>query len=328
MPKSANQKAKLLYLAKILLENTDEDHTLSIAQLIEALSDYGISAERKSIYSDIEELNLFGLDIESIKTKEHTGYYIACREFELPELKLLVDAVQASKFITHKKSEELIGKISRLASRHQAHELERQVVVMGRIKNINESIYYNVDYLQNALWQKKPVTFSYFDWNTDKERVLRHNGEKYTVSPYALTWDDDNYYMIGFDSKEKKTKHFRVDKMLSISILDSPREGEEEFFGFDPAKYSKMHFGMFGGEEEYVTLLCDNRLSGVIIDRFGQDIVITKRGDKFETVVRVVTSPQFFSWIFGLSGAVTVTAPEKVKEKYKKMLKLCADNIN
>lgn len=320
MPKSANQKLKLLYLLKTLLELSDESHPLTISDIIRHLSLYGISAERKSIYSDIEMLKEYGLDIIAVKSKSY-GYYVASREFELPELKLLVDAVQSSKFITRKKSEELIKKIESLAGKHQAAKLQRQVFVANRIKTMNESIYYTVDYIHTAISENSKISFKYFDWTSSKEKVLRHDGKDYVISPWALTWDDENYYLVAFDSETQMIRHYRVDKITNIKVLDEKREGEESFSEFDMALYSKSVFGMFGGKAEYVSLLCHESLAGVIIDRFGTDIVFIKHDNEhFEINVSVVLSPQFYSWVFGFGDKISIISPQKAKDEFVKLL--------
>ena len=223
MAKSSNQKLKLLYLLKMLNEKTDENNTMTINDMIAELKLYGITAERKSIYDDLEALRNYGLDIGMRKTKT-TDYYVASRVFELPELKLLVDAVQCSKFVTHKKSNDLIKKIESLASRKQAQSLQRQVFVTNRVKTINESIYYNVDSLHLAIAQNKKVTFKYFDYDIRKEKVFRKNGGKYTVSPYGLSWDDENYYLITFSTKYNGFTHYRVDRMSDIDLTEEERD--------------------------------------------------------------------------------------------------------
>ena len=219
MAKSSNQKLKLLYLLKMLEEKTDEENTMTINDMIVELERYGIKAERKSIYADLEALRHYGLDITSRKSKT-TDYFVASRLFELPELKLLVDAVQCSKFVTHKKSNELIKKIESLASNKQAQSLHRQVYVTNRVKTINESIYYNVDRLHAAIAENRQVSFKYFDYDVKKEKVFRKNGDKYTVSPYGLSWDDENYYLITFSTKYNGFTHYRVDRMIDIDLLD------------------------------------------------------------------------------------------------------------
>lgn len=319
MPKSANQKLKLIYLLKILNEKTDEDHCLSAKELIEELSFYGISAERKSIYDDMECLTRLGYDILNNKARTGGGYYLASREFELPELKLLVDAVQSSKFITQKKSRELISKIERLAGPYEGKQLQRQVFVAGRVKTENESIYYNVDSLHHAIQQKVPISFTYLEWNVKKELQARHQGKVYRVSPFALTWQDENYYLIAYDDEEEKIKHFRVDKMNRITELcGEKRKGQEAFQEFDIAEYTNRTFGMFGGNTSMVTLKLPASMVGIIIDRFGRDvdIRILEQGE-VSVRIKAAVSGQFFGWLTGLGSQVCILSPEPVKKDYR-----------
>lgn len=293
MAKSSNQKLKLLYLLKMLEENTDEENAMSINTMIGELERYGVSAERKSIYDDLEALKHYGLDIASKKSKT-TEYYVASRLFELPELKLLVDAVQCSKFVTHKKSNELIKKIESLASYRQAQSLQRQVYVSNRVKTINESIYYNVDRLHAAIAENKKVSFKYFDYDVKKEKVFRKSGEKYSVSPYGLSWDDENYYLITFSSKYNDFTHYRVDRMTDIDLIDEERDPLPEKKHFDIAEYTKKVFNMFGGEEVLVQLQLDNSLVNAVIDRFGKDVVIGRIDDSnFYVWIKVAWSCQY-----------------------------------
>lgn len=311
---------KLLLIMKELLENTDSSHPASIAYLIEMLGENGILAERKSIYDDIDTLRLFGLDIES-RRERPSGYYIASREFELAELKLLVDSVQSSKFITHRKSGQLIKKLEALAGRHEAGQLQRQVYVANRIKTMNESIYYNVDKIHTAISRDTKVRFQYFEWTPEKETQLKKQGEFYKISPWGLAWQDDNYYLIGFDSQAGIIKHYRVDKMLRLEVMRAKREGKEVFRKFDTASYTRKTFGMFGGEEEKVHLLCKNQMAGVMIDRFGKDVMMYKEDeDKFRVIADVNVSSQFFGWIAGLGQEVQIAAPQKVREQFKEYL--------
>ena len=251
MPKSSNQKLKLIYLMKILLERTDETHSITMSEIIDALAVYDISAERKSLYNDIENLRVYGLDVIGTQEDRTYSYHIGNRQFELAELKLLVDSVQSAKFITAKKSNELIKKIEGLASKYEASQLHRQVFVAGRVKTMNESIYYNVDRIHTAIAENSRITFQYFQWNVDKKMELRHGGSLYEVSPWSLSWDDENYYLVGFDSKAGKIKHYRVDKILRIQISKEEREGKEHFQKLDMADYAKKSFGMFGGKERH-----------------------------------------------------------------------------
>lgn len=327
MPRSTNQKLKLLYLAKILLDKTDEDHHLSMEELLALLARHGVDAERKSIYSDIAALQNFGLDIIS-QRGPGGGYYIASREFELPELKLLVDAIQCSRFITEKKSNELIKKIESLASEAQAHALQRQVYVSGRVKTMNESIYYNIDKLHAAVSAGVQITYQYFEWALDfsaAQRVFkryRKYGALYQVSPWALTWDDENYYLVAYDGGAGEIRHYRVDKMEHISLTDRPREGQQFFQEhFDIAAYSRKVFGMFSGAEKAVRLRCENSFIGVLRDRFGADLMIQRDDDThFFVRITVAVSPQFFSWVFGLGGAVQIVEPPEVREDFQKQL--------
>lgn len=323
MAKSSNQKMKLLYLLKIFSEKTDENHCMSSGELITELERYGIIAERKSIYDDINCLMNVGYDIVNVKARSGGGYYLASREFELPELKLLVDAVQASRFITQKKSRELIAKIERLASPYEAKKLQRQVIVAGRIKAENESIYYNVDRIHNAIQDNIPITFTYLEWNIKKELQPRKAGQKYKVSPWALTWKDENYYLIAYDQAEEKIKHFRVDKMNRIEgVAKEKRSGMSEFEKLDIGEYTNKTFGMFGGEAETVTILLPASMIGIIIDRFGKETDVRSRENNMISVrIKAAVSGQFYGWITGLGNRVSIIAPEKIKREYAEYLK-------
>lgn len=316
MAKSANQKLKLLYLMQILLENTDEEHGLRMVDLIQELARYDIVAERKSVYSDLEALRTFGLDINSIQKNRTVYYYVGARDIELAELKLLVDVVQSSKFITEKKSRQLIGKLEHYVSRYDAQKLNQQVFVHGRIKTMNESIYYNVDKIHSAIGANVKIRFQYFQWNVKKEMELRHGGRLYEISPWGLVWDDENYYLIGYDSRAAIMKHYRVDKMLHIALMEHAREGKETFHEADMSVYTKKRFGMFAGSECSVTMICENYFAGVMIDRFGTDAKIRPVDEKhFQIMVDVAVSDQFIGWIIGLGSGIQIISPESVVQK-------------
>ena len=318
MARSSYQKLKPLYIMNYLLQNTDEDHPVTVNQIISYLDSQGISAERKSIYSDIEAIQYFGLDIVQSGSGRSCGYYIAHRTFELPELKLLVDSVQSSKFITHKKTAALIKKIETLASIHEAQLLNRQVFVKNRIKTMNESIYYNVDEIHNGISKNKKIRFLYFEYNVQKERQYRRNGAYYVVSPFALTWDDENYYMVAYDSDAAMIKHYRVDKMEKISILEEDRDGLEAYQALDMAIYARKTFGMFTGKEEHVVLRFENHLVGAVLDRLGRDVFIVPDGpDHFTVRTDVIVSPQFFAWVTGFGTSAQVIGPGHVVEAMK-----------
>ena len=313
MPRSAQQKLKILYVMDYLLQNTDEAHPATLAQITEHLSQCGVAAERKSIYADLDALRAYGLDVVCTGAGRGSAYYIASREFELPELKLLVDSVQASKFITHKKTAALIKKIERLASVHEARALQRQVYVAGRIKTMNESIYYNVDELHSGISQGKKIRFRYFDLDVGKARRFRRDGAYYTVSPYALTWDSENYYLVAYDSDAAEIRHYRVDRMASISMLEAPCDGLEAFRALDMAVYARKVFGMFSGAEEPVRMRFDNRMVGAVLDRLGTETMLIPDGDDHFTVTAsIVPSPQFYAWIFGLGTMAQLLAPPSV----------------
>lgn len=319
MAKSQNQKLKLLYLQRILLEKTDENHTLTLADIIAELDKLGIKAERKSIYDDLETLRTFGLDVEARKGKNY-GYYVANRQFEMPELKLLVDAVQCSKFITHKKTGVLIKKLETFASQYESQLLQRQVYVSNRVKTENKNIYYNIDNIHAAISEGSQIKFQYYEWTVEKKEKLRREGKPYEISPWALTWDDENYYMIGYDAGAEMIKHYRVDKMTNITITHTKREGAQYFKNFDIGLYMKTKFGMFGGYEQQVTLQFANRLIGVVIDRFGKDTPITRiNADQFSITVKVAVSAQFLAWLFGFGTDVKVLAPENVAKQMQQM---------
>lgn len=324
MAKSSNQKLKLLYLVKFLMQHSDEEHPVSTAQIIEELGRNNISAERKSIYDDIEALRLFGIDIIQVKGK-NGGYYIGERDFELPELKLLVDSVQSSKFITQDKTYKLIKKIESLASVYDGQLLQRQVYVTNRVKSINERIYYAVDAVSDAIAQNRKIRYRYFEYTVSKERRYRRDGAFYEVSPFALIWDDENYYMLAWDSEAETMKHYRVDKMDTVSMTDSEREGTNEFEKVDMSAYTKTVFGMFGGNEQKVKLRFANHLVGAVLDRFGRDTMVIKDGEEHFTVsVNVVVSQQFFGWVFGFGTDVEIISPEDVRNEMKNLAALVA----
>ena len=322
MPRNSRQKLKLLYLKEYLLANTDENHAVTVSDMKNYLESCGIPAERKSLYDDIDTLRESGLDIVSEKRDRNVWYHVVSREFELSELKLLVDAVLGSRFITERKSAELIRKLESLCSRFDAYALDRQLTVAGRIKSMNESIYYTVDAIHNAISENRKIKFQYYQWNVKKEMELRHDGAWYHISPWGLSWDDENYYLVGYDSEAELIKHYRVDKMLHIKMSAEAREGKEYFKQLDMADYTKKSFGMFGGKEKTVKLLVDNRLAGVIIDRFGKDIMLIPADENHFTVnVDVHVSKQFLGWIFSLGEQVKILSPEDVVEQMRREVK-------
>lgn len=310
-----NQKLKLLYLAKIMQEQTDDSHGLTMPQIIDELAKYDIEAQRKSVYDDLAALNDFGIEILKDQVGNRTYYKCGARDFELAELHIIIDAIASSKFITTSKSKELIEKLEHMASNYDAKLIDRDVYVSDRVKSMNESIFYAVDAIQYAIANNHQIKFQYYSWNVDGEMELRHEGAFYEISPWALLWDNENYYLVGYDKAADEFKHYRVDKMLHTEETSKKRIGKTKFDKLDKEVYTKKHFRMYGGEEETVTLLCKNEMANVIIDQFGRDVRIQKVDDEhFKVKVNVVVSNQFLGWIIALSGKVKILSPESIHE--------------
>ena len=325
MPNRDLTKLRVLYTAKILREETDERHALSLSELADRLEAQGVGAERKALYRDLDALRAFGMDIISERAGSSTRYFLGARTFELPELKLLVDAVQGAKFITEAKSRALIKKLETLLSRHDARYLHRQVMISGRVKTMNESVYYNVDRLHEAIAMDRAIRFQYFQWNVRGEAELRRGGAWYRVSPWCLMWEDENYYLVAFDPADGRIKHYRVDKMLRISVTPERRAGREAFEAFNAPRYAKQVFGMYGGEARRVTLRCENRFAGVMIDRFGKDAALFPDGEAhFTLTVEVAVSPQFFGWVAGLGPGVVIRSPQDVVRQMRDLTEAIA----
>lgn len=327
MPKNPKQKQKLLYIMKFFMEKTDDDYGVTVADIIEYLDSYEIVAERKSIYNDIECLRDFGMDIVKTKVGKISLFSLVSREFTLEEIKLLIDAVQSSKFITLKKSRDLIRKIETLTSENQAKELHRQVIVANRVKNSNEDIYRNIDSINRAINNKRKISFYYTQWAVSRTgakkivRVRRHDGKRYLLTPKALTWDDENYYLIAYDKEAEKLKHFRVDKMEDIAVEETRADSTKAVDKFDLAVYTKQVFGMYGGETVSVKLCFDDSLIGVVVDRFSDRVFIQPHGDgTFTMSAEVMLSPQFFGWLFSFGDKVQITSPKSAKQEFNAYL--------
>ena len=311
-------KLEILYLMKILTEETDKDHALNAQDLVRILDKrFDISVRSRTIYSDIARLRRYGIPVEQ-KRGSRYGYYVEDRLFSLPELKLLVDAVQASKFITISKSEVLIGKLEGLAGRRDAASLQRQVFIYNRTKAENETIYTSVDLIHAAMNRDRQISFRYCAWTPDKKLRPRRGGAFYILSPWSLTWDEGNYYLVAFDAVTGQIRHYRVDKMQDMTLTDLPRKGRERFEDFDLAAFSRKTFSMYAGPDRTVTLRCRNELAGVLIDRFGQDIMTVPAGEGFfRTHVTVAVSPQFYGWVTGIGEGLTIEGPASVRDGYR-----------
>lgn len=319
MARNENGKQKLIRLIDILVRNTDEDHGLTIAEIIDKLSEYGIAAERKSLYNDFFILEEMGIPVSRTKAKQ-TRYYIESFLFELAELKMLVDAVQASKFITAKKSRDIISRLERFTSVHRSKELLRQVYVEDRIKTANPAAVYTIDTVHTAINSDTRLSFHYFEYDSEKKKKFRHGGEAYFVSPLALIWSEENYYLVAYEEASEKIKHFRIDKMLDVKLVAERRSKNDITEKFDPSAYPRKSFGMYGGREELVTLECRERLAGIMIDRFGTEPTFHKTEFGFKFSVRVMVSPTFLAWVMGFGDEMKVIAPISVKENIRELL--------
>ena len=327
MPKGSNQKFKLYRLAQIMQEQTDDEHYITMPEIMDGLAKYDVTADRKSVYNDLRDLSVLGIDVEGEPVGNRYHYHVVNRAFELPELKLLVDAIQSSKFITEKKSKELIQKLEKLCCKSDADMLSKYVFIVNRPKTENETVYYNVDYIHTAIYENKQIKFHYAEWTVKKELKFKKNGAFYVVSPWALTWDNENYYLVAYDAAAGIIKHYRVDKMRDTEIIEADRKGEESFKNFDLAAFAKKTFGMYGGVDAEVTLECRNELDGVVIDRFGHDVWMCPHGeDHFRARVPVAVSSQFFGWITGIGSGMRIVGPEDVRQQYKGYLQNVIQN--
>lgn len=314
MARSEKQKQKLFRILELLIRRTDEEYGVSMPEIIAFLEEAGIKAERKSIYDDLITLGEIGFEVEKLDTHP-PRYTLSRRIFELGELKMLVDAVQSSRFISAEKCREIISKLEFFAGERHSRELSRQVYVEDRVRSMNKSSFYNIDTLHFAINNDSRITFKYFDYNIDKERVFRHGGALYQASPCALLWNDQNYYLAAYDETARVVKNFRVDKMQNITVLDEPRSSEAEAARFNSADYSQKIFGMYGGKEELVTLECSPHLAGVIIDRFGTEPTLIKTERGFRVSLRVMLSPNFYAWVFGFGSDMKIISPTSARDE-------------
>ncbi len=318
MPRLSNQKRKLVFLREILLEYTDEKHPMTMKEIINQLALKGIPAERKSLYDDLETLKVLGTDIRTVRNKT-VGYYVASRDFEISELKLLVDAVASSKFIPAKNGNQLVKKLTNLAGIHDRPSLNRQIFVSNKNPSLESELFSAVDRIHEAIENDCDIMFKYFGWTVRKEKEFRRNGDFYKVSPWSLVWDDSSYYLVGFDTEKGEIRHFRVDKMTNVKVTETKRSGKEQFKLFDIQSYSNAAFGMFGGKMEKVTLRCHKRLANVMLDRFGSRTVILNDGETFRITVNVIPSPVFLGWVWSFGKEVEIISPQSVIDEFNKL---------
>lgn len=320
MAKSSNQKIKLLYLMQILEKETDEDHPLSRRQLEEMLADQGIRTERKSLYNDMDTLKNFGMDIRY--KKEHPeGYYLASGRLYYKDLRLLIEVVQSSRFLTKEKADELTAALGKMTSRYRARELEKDFLVADRIRSMSESIYEKTDRIHTAISSDRQIMFKYYEWTVSKEIRLKKGGGSYRISPWILTWDEENCCLTGYDMEEKKPARFRVDRMLHIRLLDRKREDREFCDRFDEAGYTARTFGMSDGPEKTVRIRFHNSCAGDVIDRFGRNVPLSPDGSEhFIACVKVTAGEAFYGWITGFGRNAQILSPESAVEEYQSLL--------
>ncbi len=316
MANVGNQKLKILKIMEMFLKESDAQHPLSVADIEDRLEDEGLSAERKSVYRDIGVLQEYGMEIE----RGTGGYYLAVREFQLPELKLLVDAVAASKFISEKKSRELVRKIETLASIHEGRQLQRQVVVSDRVKSTNERIYYTIDQIYTCIDNRHQMEFRYWEWNENKRQVLRHGGRIYRVSPGFLVWDNEFYYLVAYDEPAGQIRHYRVDKIADAEETQRDSTWKKNASGVRRENYTRKRFGMYAGEAQSVSLRAPKSYAGVFVDRFGSYVTMRSEGDGILVRIEVETSPQFYGWLTGLGPQVAIEGPKETADAYRKYL--------
>ncbi len=311
----ANKKLKLLYLAQYLHRQTDEQHPKTLQDMITYLAGCGISAERKSIYDDIHLLQDFGMDIQTTKGKSF-GYFLGERDFQLPELKLLIDVVQASPFLSRSKSMDLIGKLEMLTSRHGARQLRRQVYVMNRVRTSNEALYYAVDGINAAINDNRKISFRYFDWTVDRQKAYRHGGEAYVTNPVALCVDR-HYYLVAYDEALSEYRHYRVDRISNLEVLDTPRISLPQ--DFDLGAYTKTIFDMYNGETITVRLQFEKKLLNAMIDRFGSDAHMhAVSDDLIEVSAPVETGPTFYGWLFQFGTQAKLLSPQSAVSDFSR----------
>lgn len=326
--KSESKKLIPLYLQKLFLEKTDKTHYVRMPDILSYLESKNIFADRRTIYAAISLLNYTDFEIVGVQEKGNYKYHHPSRLFNTNELKFLIDSIAASKFLTEKKSKDLISKVKSLGSSFDAKSLNRNILLSKRIKSMNDKVLRNLDYIYSAIADNKQITFQYLQWNTKRKLVIKSE-KLYAASPYAVSLSDDNYYLIAFDSKSNDLRHYRIDKMQSITIINTERIGKELFQSFDIVDYSRKTFGMFGGKEETVTLEAANYLVGVFIDRFGESANIRpnfNNPDSFIVRITVNISPQFFAWVFGLGKNVKILSPDSTADAFKSMIDSVAEN--
>ncbi len=322
MMKDNRRKLRAMHIREILLSETDSEHTLNASEIVSRLEARGVSAERKSIYADIDAMCSEGF-LDIVCEGSRSGYKVVSRDFELAELKMLVDAVQSCRFISKKQCASLIKKLSSLTSIHEAKGLSRGVYIYDRAESTEGNIFYKIDKIHEAVSQDRVLNFTYTEVFPDKKRAPKKGGRIYEISPFSLIWQEENYYLVGYDHTSLEIRHYRVDRMDRISVTDEKRQGAEVFETVDLSSYCRSVFGMFGGKEVSVKFRAENRFAGAVFDRFGYSLPIKTDGDYFEFYASVVPSVRFFGWVFGFDGGLEIISPDKVVHEYYQQI----DNV-
>lgn len=316
---SIRNKQRPFRLLKYLYENTDEEHPISTTELVRIFVAEDAHAKRKTVKDDIDVLVGEGFDVVTVRGRNNS-FFLGTRKFELPEVKLLIDTVSSSRFISAEKSETLINKLTDMMSRHQAEKVCRHLYTAEHVKADNKQIYYIVDAVTDAINEGKKIRFQYFDYDGKKEKCLRHDGSEYSVSPYALVWDDSHYYMCGYSDSKQMIVNYRVDRMCNTEIKDEKAVALPEGFSMDD--YVRKQFHMFAGDEIEVVLECRDDMMKYIIDQFGEEVETRKVSeDTFQAKVHVADSPTFYGWVFPFEGKIQIVEPEEIREKYRSMVK-------
>ena len=317
-------KERPFRLLKYLYENTDEEHPVSTAQLVNIFLAEDAHAKRKTVKDDIDILVAQGFDIVTVRSRNHS-FFLGNRKFELPEIKLLIDAVSSSRFINAEKSETLISKLTGMMSRHQAEKISRNLYTAAPVKADNKQIYYIVDAINTAINEEKKVSFQYFEYNGKKEKCLRHDGAEYSVSPYALIFDDNHYYMCGHSDDRQMIVNYRVDRMCNTRMTEETAVPLPDGFNMD--EYVRKQFHMFAGDEAEVVLECQDDMMKYIIDQFGEDVETWKvSANTFRAKVSVADSPTFYGWVFPFEGKIRIAAPDEIRDKYMARVRAAGNN--
>lgn len=315
---TSSTKKRMLLILELLYKTTDESHPVSTVEITDYLADKGFLIDRKTLRSDLRLLISMGYDIVVVKSSPNK-YFWGERTFEIPELKMLLDAVSSARFISETKSKQLTKKIMSLAGMQKREQLKRHVRAIGKTKADNKGLYYIIDTITEAINQKKKISFQYMEYNGRKEKILRNDGEVYILSPYVLYWNEDYYYVLGYSDKRERVTAFRIDRMKTPTIMDDDAVPKPE--NFDVSAYSNKVFQMFSGEETTVELECDTSLMKYVIDRFGIDVETEELSeDKFLAKVPVDLSPTFYGWVFQFGGGIRIMGPEEAVRAYKIMI--------